>query len=103
MHDSKFITDDDLEYFSKNDINYSVDMPIFLHEIRAYFNVVWQDKFFIKDDIASIEELNSRYLENYPSTGGYYILEDSFTSGHTEILSENSRFILGHLYNIHLR
>lgn len=103
MHDSKFITSDDLIYFTNNNIDYNVDMPIFLQEIRAYFNEVWQDEYIIKDEIESIDELNSKYLLDYPSTGGYYILEDSFTSDHTVMLSSKSKHILGYLYNIHLR
>ena len=102
MTTSTFITDDDRVYLTNNFIDPEVDLPIFLRELRTYLNEVWEDVYFIVDDF-SFEELNSRYLENYPSTGGYYILEDTFTTGPTELLSERSKFILGYLYNIHLR
>ena len=103
MHDSTFITDDDLQYFRNNNIDYNVDMPIFLKEIRAYFNATWEKQYYIEKEV-TIDELNSRYLDNYPSTGGTHIIDDSFTgSCPTEILSYNSKFILKTLYDIHLR
>lgn len=103
MHDSTFITDDDLQYFKNNNIDYNVDMPIFLKEIRAYFNATWDKQYYIEKEV-TIDELNSRYLDNYPSTGGKYILDDSFTGlGNTVLLSYNSKFILKTLYDIHLR
>jgi hypothetical protein len=103
MHDSTFITEDDILYFKNNNIDYNVDMPIFLKEIRAYFNATWEKQYYIEKEV-TIDELNSRYLENYPSTGGKHIIDDSFTgSCPTEMLSHKSKFILKTLYDIHLR
>lgn len=102
MVTDSFITDKDIEYFNNNNINYNTDMPIFLEELRLYFNEVWDNSYTIENKIYNIDELNYKYLNKYPSWGGYYILEDSFTVGPTEILSNKSKFILGFLYNIHL-
>ena len=103
MHDSKFITDDDLIYFRNNDIDYNLDMPIFLGEMRAYLNEVWDEEYYIEQEF-TIEELHSKHLLGYPSPGGSAILDDSFTgSCPTQLLSSNSKHILKYLYNIHLR
>lgn len=79
-------------------------MPVFLRELRKYFNATWDSSYFIEEEIVSIDELNSKHLINYPSYGGNQILDDSFTgSCPTEILSYRSKLLLGYLYGIHLR
>ena len=104
MTTSTFITEEDHVYFINNNIEYNVDIPVFLRELREYFNATWDPCYFIVEEIASIDELNSNHLLNYPSYGGNQILDDSFTGpGHTEILSYRSRLLLGYLYGIHLR
>jgi len=104
MTTSTFITEEDHVYFINNNIEYNVDIPIFLREIRAYFNAHWDPCYFIEEEIASIDELNSNHLLNYPSYGGNQILDDSFTGPCSiEILSYRSRLLLGYLYGIHLR
>ena len=104
MTTSTFITEEDHVYFINNNIEYNVDIPIFLREIRAYFNAHWDPCYFIEEEIASIDELNSNHLLNYPSYGGSQILDDSFTGPCSiEILSYRSRLLLGYLYGIHLR
>ena len=102
MVTSTFITEDDIIFFNNNNINYNTDIPIFLEELRLYFNEVWDNSYTIENKISTINELNTKYLDNYPSWGGYYILEDSFTSGPTEIFSTKSKLILGYLYSINL-
>ena len=102
MNTQPFITYEDFVYFSKNNIIYALDIPIFLKEISNYFNSVWPDEYHITH-LSSIDELNYNYLEQYPSTAGYYILDSAFTCGQNEILSDKSKFILGYLYQIHLR
>ena len=104
MTTSTFITEEDHVYFINNNIEYNVDIPVFLRELRAYFNAHWDSCYFIEEEIASIDELNSNHLLNYPSYGGSQILDDSFTgSCPIEILSYRSRLLLGYLYDIHLR
>ena len=104
MTTSTFITEEDHVYFINNNIEYNVDIPVFLRELREYFNATWDPCYFIVEEIASIDELNSNHLLNYPSYGGSQILDDSFTGpGPTEILSYRSRLLLGYLYGIHLR
>lgn len=99
-----FVSDKDIEELKKQDIDYDVDIKIFLMEFRDFFNKTWTDEHYIKNEIADIEELNRDHLENYPSWGGYYILESSFSgSNDIEILSEKTKGILGYFYGIHLR
>ena len=99
-----FVSDKDIEELKKQDIDYDVDIKIFLMEFRDFFNKTWTDEHYIKNEIADIEELNRDHLENFPSWGGHYILESSFTgSNDIEILSEKTKGIIGYFYGIHLR
>ena len=104
MTTSTFITEEDHVYFINNNIEYNVDIPIFLRELREYFNATWAPRYFIEEEITSIDELNSNHLLNYPSYGGGQILDNSFTgSCPTELLSYRSKLLLEYLYGIHLR
>ena len=53
----------------------------------------------------NLAELNETYLLCYPSTGGYHILDSSFTGPDCpiELFSESSKGLLGYFYDIHLR
>lgn len=103
MTTSTFITEEDHVYFINNNIEYNVDIPVFLRELREYFNQTWDSSYFIEEEITSIDELNRKHLLNYPSYGGRQILDDSFTGlGNTILLSYRSRHLLGYLYDIHL-
>ena len=98
-----FVTNDDINELKKCNIAYETDVIIFLTEIRKYFNTHWRKEFYIKDEISSIDELNKEHLLDYPSTGGYHVLEDSFTGPcQVNLLSEKSKTILGYLYGINL-
>jgi|TARA_B110000027_G_C15815574_1_gene167584 hypothetical protein len=104
MDKPKFVEEKDILVLKELGINYENDINIFLKELRCYFNEVWREEEHIENEITSLDELNSKYLEEYPSTGGYYVLEGSFTgSCPTEILSSKSKIILSYLYNISLR
>lgn len=101
-----FVTIKDIIELHKKNIDYNEDLPIFLKEIRDYFNQTWSRSYFINEPINDIDELNKVHLLNYPSWGGYYILESSFSainSDDLDILSEKSKIILGYLYGIYLR
>ena len=100
-----FVTNKDYEEFSKHDENLDGLIEIFLLEIREYFNTVWGEEYNIKNELESLEELNRDHLEDYPSTAGHYILDDSFTgpSCPVDILSSTSKIVLGYFYGIHLR
>ena len=53
----------------------------------------------------NLEQLNKEYLLEYPSTGGYHVIDDSFTGPEcpVHILSTKSKSLLGYFYGIHLR
>ena len=99
-----FVTNKDYEEFSKYGENLDGAIEIFLDEIREYFNLVWQDKYAIKEQIQSLDCLNKEHLLNYPSNGGDAILDDSFTGPEcpVDILSPVSKTVLGYFYSIHL-
>lgn len=98
-----FVSKKDIEVLKNLGINYKQDIKIFLKEIQMFFNESWSKEFYIENSLNSLEELNHKYLLDYPSTGGYYLLEDSFTCYYSKILSDKSKIILGYLYNIHLK
>ena len=100
-----FVTNDDINELKNRSIVYENDIIVFLKEIRKYFNTHWRIEFYITDDILSIDELNKKYLLNYPSTGGYHVLDDSFTgpSCQVDLLSNKSKIILYYFYGISLR
>jgi len=99
-----FVSSKDIDILKTHGVDYEVDIKVFLLELRDFFNKTWIDKHYIKNEIADIEELNRDHLENFPSWGGHYILESSFTgSNDIEILSEKTKGILGYFYGIHLR
>jgi hypothetical protein len=100
-----FITNRDYEEFSKNDENLDGSIELFLLEIREYFNTEWIEEYNIKNELKSLDELNHNHLEDYPSTAGHHILDDSFTGPlcPVDILSSTSKTVLGYFYGIHLR
>lgn len=99
-----FVSGKDIAELEKHGISYETDIKIFLSELRDLFNKIWDEKYYIKHEIKDIEELNREYLENYPSTAGYYILESSFTAcSEIDMFSQNTKIIIGYLYGIHLR
>ena len=101
---TSFVTNKDYEEFSKYGENLDGAIEIFLDEIREYFNLVWQDKYAIKEQIQSLDCLNKEHLLNYPSNGGDAILDVSFTGPEcpVDILSPVSKTVLGYFYGIHL-
>ncbi len=104
MMTTPFVTYDDINKLKNYNINFEKDVVIFLKEIRKYFNTHWREEFNIKDEIATLDELNKEHLLDYPSTGGYHVLEDSFTgpSCPVDILSDKSKSLLGYFYSIYL-
>ena len=101
----KFVTHDDIEELAKHGHeNLEEDIKIFLTEIRQYLNTVWGKEYYIEEELESIDKFNQEQLDNYPSTGGYHILDDSLTgSCPTHILSNKSKGLLGYFYGIQLR
>ena len=98
-----FVTDKDITYLKNKGVDYHKDIVIFLKEIKNYFNSVWKDTYKI-EELESIQDLNKKYLLDYPSWGGYYILEDSFSGSHNIIiLSNTSIIILKYFYDISIR
>ena len=68
-----FITEEDYANFTKKEIE------LFIKELIEYFNSVWYPDYRIPDSITTLDEIHEEYLLDYPSTGGYHIIDDSFT------------------------
>ena len=101
---TKFITDDDIKELESHGINHPTDINIFIIELTAFFNKVWDEQYHIFKKYDNIDDFNKEVLENYPSWTGYYILDDAFTGSiPTVTLSHKSKFILSYLYCISLR
>ena len=82
MEQSKpFITQDDINELSRHDINFNKDIKIFLSEIRLYFNEVSSKEYYIENELESLEQFNKEILCNYPSYGGYCILDSALLDG----------------------
>lgn len=98
-----YVSKEDIDELKKQNINYDKDIKVFLKEIKEHFNNVWHKDYHICKEIKSLEELNKTYLNNYPSWGGYSILDDSFSTYKKDVLSDNSKGLLGYFYCIYLR
>ena len=99
-----FVTQDDINELEKHGVETKTSIPAFISELCKYFNSVWLEEYRFKDKIDSLEQLNTKYLHNYPSNQGYRILDDSFTGPDApiDILSTTSKNLLGYFYGIHL-
>lgn len=100
---TEFISDSDDMVFEKNGISRE-DVGVFVKEIKTLFDKTWSDEYQYdlgKLSTGYISDLNQ--ILNYPSWGGYHILEDSFT-GPMELdgFSDTSKSLLGYFYGIHL-
>ena len=101
-----FVTDDDKIKLKPYVVSFEEDMKMFLLELRLFFQRTWESK-----HIAELENVEEKGIEHfnklidYPSWGGYAVLEDSFTACSDEdiaILSDRSKGLLGYFYGIHL-
>ena len=100
MEQSMFVTPEDITELEGNGIDTKTAIPTLISEMCEFFNKVWHEDFHIKEKIESLEELNQKHLCNYPTTSGYYLLDDSFTGEDCpiEILSDTSKELLGYFY-----
>lgn len=100
-----FITPKDIQELKEYHPELNKDIILFLDEIRTYLNQVWGLEYQIVNKLQNIEELNEKYLEKYPSTAGYHILDSAFTGPDcpTELLSNSSKRLLGYFYGIYIR
>ena len=98
-----YVSKEDIDELKKHNINYDKDIKVFLKEIREHFNNVWHKDYHICKELKSLEELNKTYLDNYPSHNGKAILDDSFSTYKKDVLSDNSKGLLGYFYSIYLR
>lgn len=97
-----FVTETDLENLNEIDIS-EADITIFITELINYFNTIWPTEFKI-ENVTTLDDLNKLHLLEYPSTGGYYIIDDAFTgSCPLQLLSNKSKILLGYFYHIYLR
>ena len=101
-----FVTDVDKVKLKPHVVSFEEDMKMFLLELRLFFTEVWSPE-YVKPlenlEEKDIEHFNS--LIDYPSWGGYAILEDSFTACSDEqiaILSDRSKEFLQYFYAISL-
>lgn len=105
MEQSKpFVTQEDINELARNDIDYQKDIKVFLTEIRLYFNEVDSNEYYIENELESLEQFNKDELCDYPSCGGYNILDSAFTGWDIplHLLSNKTLGILGYFYGIHL-
>ena len=101
-----FVTDVDKFKLKPHVVSFEEDMKMFLLELRLFFTEVWSS-----EHVKTLENLEEKDIEHfnrlidYPSWGGYAILEDSFTACSDEqiaILSDRSKEFLEYFYGIHL-
>ena len=101
-----FVTDVDKVKLKPHVVSFEEDMKMFLLELRLFFTEVWSP-----EHVKPLENLEEKDIEHfnklidYPSWGGYAILEDSFTACSDEqiaILSDRSKEFLQYFYAISL-
>tara|TARA_B100000886_G_scaffold328688_1_gene277304 strand:+ start:1925 stop:2239 length:315 start_codon:yes stop_codon:yes gene_type:complete len=100
-----FVTQKDYDELSKQGVDFKSFQPIFLKELKIILLELWSEEYH-KD----LEDLENKSLEdfnkiiNYPSYGGYAILEDTFTNVDNtkmNIMSNTSKSLFGYFYGIH--
>ena len=101
-----FVTDVDKVKLKPHVVSFEEDMKMFLLELRLFFTEVWSPEY-----VKPLENLEEKDIEHfnrlidYPSWGGYAILEDSFSGCSDEeiaILSDRSKEFLEYFYAISL-
>lgn len=97
-----FVKKEDYDIFSQNGRDLNACISLFLVEMREYVNKHWSDEFHIKEPLESLEQFNRDHLLGYPSTGGYHVLEDTFTGPDCQIkiFSPGSLQILSYFYGM---
>ena len=99
-----FVTQKDYDELSKQGVDFKSFQPIFLRELKLILLELWSKEYH-KD----LENLENKSLEdfnkiiNYPSHGGYAILEDTFTNVDNttmDIMSNTSKSLFGYFYGI---
>jgi hypothetical protein len=97
-----FFTENDKKVLEFHGVNIDEDIPIFLQELKTYFETIWEKKYIDELDITNLDTFNKSI--NYPNWEGYQILDDSFTGPcNIDCLSDKSISLLGYFYGINLR
>ena len=101
-----FVNSNDIIELKKNGINYDEDIIVFLNEMKNYFYKTWRNNNYKDIDKCgnTIEDFNI-LIGNYPSNGGYGVINKYFdcaSEKDLEVLSENTIELLGYFYHIHL-
>jgi|SaaInlStandDraft_2_1057019.scaffolds.fasta_scaffold352655_2 hypothetical protein len=101
-----FVSETDVTELKKHNINYEVDIIVFINEMKQYFYNTWTKDYHkdIDNCTNTIESFNT-LIGGFPSTGSAHIISDSFddaTDEDLEILSEKTIGILGYFYQIYL-
>lgn len=101
-----FVKEKDIKYLEKQGVDFETEYPLFLTELYNFLKVVWPE--MSHDDLTplqngNIDEFNKKI--DYPSWGGYIILDDAFTAAwdHIHIMSNKSKALFGYFYGINLR
>jgi hypothetical protein len=99
-----FVTQEDIDELENQGVETATAIPTFIKELCEYFNAAWLEVYRFNDNVDSLEQLNKKYLHDYPSNQGYRILDDSFTCPDApfDILSTTSKNLLGYFYGIYL-
>ena len=98
----RFVTDKDYRNFADHGRDLDATIAIFLLEIRQYLNGKWQEQYKIKEPLKSLDQFNKDYLLEYPSSGGYAVLDDAFTGPDcpVEMFSPSSLEVLSYFYHM---
>jgi hypothetical protein len=99
-----FVSDKDLVELKKHGINFIEYEKVFLKELKDFLIKTWRSEFHkeLKDlEKKSIKDFN-KIICDYPSWGGYHILEDTFNEN-IDLLSDKTQNLIGYFYGIHLR
>ncbi len=100
-----FVTHKDYDILEENGVDFKSFHSVFLKELKDILLIIWRKEFH-KD----LENLENKTIDDfnkiidYPSYGGYAILEDTFTNVDEEtinILSNESKSLIGYFYGIH--
>ena len=101
-----FVTEKDLIELKKHGVDFIEYEKTFLKELKEFLMKSWSSEYHedLKDlEKKSIKDFN-KIICDYPSWGGYYILEDTFTcNDNLDLLSDKTQNLIGYFYGIHLR
>jgi hypothetical protein len=103
-----FVTEKDVQVFRDNDDDLEKCIQAFQKEMPAFLRKRWKPDYESRIQVFETGEepltAFNQLIGNYPSHGGYAILDDMFTFVDEEdmdLLSENTYQILSYFYGFH--